>query len=183
MPEALASRGIACAAFGKWHLSSAATGGELGPNLQGFGHFAGTWGNIPQPRTYYDWDRTVNGLVAPSTTYATTQTVDDALVNRDLRKQRRRERSGRRSEEGEDREDDEARAAVHEQRVGPRRVDRLDESRDRSAAGRHPGIGAIGMNPVPLRLGFGQTAPALKRESLLKKLGDLGRSNGDHVLC
>ena len=76
------------AAFGKWHLSNAANGGDLGPNLAGFSHFAGTLFNLQQ--SYFDWPRVVNGVPGRCVTggqvpacaaqsYAPTVNVTDAL--------------------------------------------------------------------------------------------------------
>ena len=75
LPEALdaAGAGVAHAYFGKWHIG----GGPNHPNAQGWSHFAGSRGNIDD---YFDWTRTVDGVSAQSTTYATTQNVDDALA-------------------------------------------------------------------------------------------------------
>ena len=67
------------AAFGKWHLSNDTTGGVLGPNLAGFGHFAGTLFNLRWPDHYFYWPRVVNGTPSLSTIYAVTVTVTDAL--------------------------------------------------------------------------------------------------------
>lgn len=80
MPEALDRRqsGYAHAAIGKWHLSDARNGGDLGPNLAGWSHYAGLLG--AHPSSYYNWPRTVDGVTSPSTQYATTQHVDDALA-------------------------------------------------------------------------------------------------------
>ncbi|MFT7677268.1 MAG: arylsulfatase A-like enzyme, partial [Planctomycetota bacterium] len=85
IPEVLARNpalGYRSAAFGKWHLSSNLVGGgDLGPNLQGFEHFAGTWGNIdPGTESYYAYEKLVDGQRAPATGYATTEVVDDALA-------------------------------------------------------------------------------------------------------
>ncbi len=79
LPEQLdrAASGYAHAAFGKWHLSDERNGGALGPNLAGWGHYAGGLNGVA---SYYRWARTVNGVTATSTRYATTQTVDDALA-------------------------------------------------------------------------------------------------------
>lgn len=79
IPEMLdnANSGYAHAAIGKWHLSDNTNGGDLGPNLAGWSHFAGLilgWSD------YYTWPRCVNGVTATSTTYSTTQIVDDALA-------------------------------------------------------------------------------------------------------
>src|SRR5207237_8416153 len=60
------------AAIGKWHLG----GGASGPNVHGYSHFAGAMENI---NNYFNWIRIVDGLGAPTMTYATTANVNDAL--------------------------------------------------------------------------------------------------------
>lgn len=85
IPEVLARNptlGYRSAAFGKWHLSNDFYGGgDAGPNLQGFEHFAGTWGNIdPFTESYYSYDKLVNGQHVASNGYATSEVVDDALA-------------------------------------------------------------------------------------------------------
>ena len=79
LPEMLdaAGSGYSHAAIGKWHLGDDTNGGDLGPNLAGWSHFAGL---IQGWSDYYSWPRCVNGVTATSTTYATTQIVDDALA-------------------------------------------------------------------------------------------------------
>ena len=74
IPEQLDLRnsGYAHAAVGKWHVST----GPTAPNDAGWGHFAG---DLTGLNDYYNWQRTVNGVTATSTIYATTQMVDDAL--------------------------------------------------------------------------------------------------------
>ncbi|MCP3916204.1 MAG: sulfatase-like hydrolase/transferase [bacterium] len=67
-------------AFGKWHLGNGSVGGNLAPNVAGWSFFAGTLGNIGVDNSYFDYEYTVNGQVGQSTTYATTQTIDDALA-------------------------------------------------------------------------------------------------------
>ena len=73
IPEMLL--GYDSAAFGKWHLH-----GDLGsthPNDTGFGTYAGNIdGQVP---SYFDWPKTTNGVVANTTTYAVTDTVNDAV--------------------------------------------------------------------------------------------------------
>lgn len=66
------------AAIGKWHLGSSQVGGDLAPNLAGYGYFAGSMeGQITH---YSSWRRVVNGAAATSTRYATTACVNDALA-------------------------------------------------------------------------------------------------------
>lgn len=79
LPEVLDAGGSAFrhAAIGKWHLGDQSTGGASAPNLAGYAHFTGFLQAAVQD--YYAWPRTVNGTTAQSTTYATTQIVDDAL--------------------------------------------------------------------------------------------------------
>lgn len=75
------------AAYGKWHIASFASHTNLEhPLLLGFGDFAGSMSNLqdkwlePDVRhTYTFWDKVEDGDVHVETTYATTDTVDDAL--------------------------------------------------------------------------------------------------------
>lgn len=67
------------AAIGKWHLGTA-DGGLLAPNVAGYDHFAGIMTNFGMKADYYDWPRVENGVETATTTYATTQNVDDALA-------------------------------------------------------------------------------------------------------
>lgn len=66
------------AAIGKWHLSDDANGGAYHPNLAGFDYYKGPLhGGVSN---YYDFAKWENGvLVERSQTYATTDTVNDAL--------------------------------------------------------------------------------------------------------
>lgn len=77
LPEMLdlGETGHAHALIGKWHLGD--VGGELAPNVAGWSHFAGF---LEGSTLYYKWERTVNGVTQPWTTYNTTQIVDDALA-------------------------------------------------------------------------------------------------------
>ncbi len=69
------------AMIGKWHLGrDAQAGGLLAPNLAGFSHYAGSLRNILAPETYYSYTRVVNGVAATSTSYMTTESVDDGLA-------------------------------------------------------------------------------------------------------
>jgi arylsulfatase A-like enzyme len=69
------------ACIGKWQLASAAVGGVEAPNIAGYGHFAGTLGNLQPPEeSYFQWEHIVDGLAATETGYATTVQVDDALA-------------------------------------------------------------------------------------------------------
>ncbi|MCB9881813.1 MAG: sulfatase-like hydrolase/transferase [Planctomycetes bacterium] len=82
LPEMMDIKGLGYqhAAIGKWHLTEIVTNGanDSAPNLHGFSHYAGYLnGAVPD---YYAWPRTVDGVTATSTTYATTQIIDDALA-------------------------------------------------------------------------------------------------------
>jgi arylsulfatase B len=63
------------ASFGKWHLSS----GEDDPNQHGWPYYAGSHPDLGKLPSYFSWPKTVNGITTTSTTYATTDTVDEAL--------------------------------------------------------------------------------------------------------
>lgn len=59
--------------IGKWHVSNS----ETSPNDMGINYFAGILrGTVP---SYYDWDLTINGTTAASTTYVTTELTDLAI--------------------------------------------------------------------------------------------------------
>jgi arylsulfatase B len=72
---------------GKWHLSPY-TGpkSRTSPADQGFAWHSGPIGNLqPHPyedqgRGYYDWEENDNGTIVQQTTYATTDTADDAIA-------------------------------------------------------------------------------------------------------
>ncbi len=72
LPEILPST-YASALMGKWHLGN----GTNSPNQTGWGHFSGGLTNIPD---YTNWTKTVNGQSYPTTVYATTDTVNDAIA-------------------------------------------------------------------------------------------------------
>jgi len=80
LPEILAPAGYRSAHLGKWHLSNAETGGNDGPGLAGVEYFAGciSGGFVP-PYNFYNWPKVINGVSSVSTTYATTDTVDEAV--------------------------------------------------------------------------------------------------------
>lgn len=61
--------------IGKWHLSEAA----IDPNLiGGWSHYAGFLGG--ERESYFDWEKTVNGVMTPHTTnYATSDNATDAI--------------------------------------------------------------------------------------------------------
>lgn len=76
LPEALSLIATPSALFGKWHLGDA--NGDQSPNAAGWPHFAGfLQGGVAD---YFAWPRVVDGVAAPSTNYATSQQVDDALA-------------------------------------------------------------------------------------------------------
>ena len=85
LPKALdAASGstIAHANIGKWHLSSSQNGRRDNPNLMGYDHYAGILqGGVS---SYFDWDKVVNGSAITSTTYTTTDLVDDAITWLDI---------------------------------------------------------------------------------------------------
>ncbi len=65
------------ACIGKWHLTVNQPQKRLNPNKLGFDLYSGNFnGAIPN---YYYYQRVKNGLVDTVTTYATTQTVNDAI--------------------------------------------------------------------------------------------------------
>ncbi|MCB1030005.1 MAG: sulfatase-like hydrolase/transferase [Acidimicrobiales bacterium] len=74
MPSLLRKLGYRTSLIGKWHLGA----GASGPSLFGFEHHAGLL--IGAVQDYFSWSRTVDGVTATSTTYATTAQVDDALA-------------------------------------------------------------------------------------------------------
>lgn len=71
---------IATSAVGKWHLGSLSTGDADSPTLQGFDWFAGTLGNLFFNERFDNYSKVTNGVAQQSTTYATTEQVDDALA-------------------------------------------------------------------------------------------------------
>ena len=81
MPEAFQARsdlGYQLAHIGKWHLSHISDGPGA-PNRAGWPYFAGpiTGGAVSD---YFSYAKNVNGRVSRSTTYATTDQVNDALA-------------------------------------------------------------------------------------------------------
>ncbi len=76
LPELLASNGTRHGLIGKWHLGDAI--GADAPNQHGWSHFTGTLG--PQVTNYRSWAKTTNGTTSTSTTYATTDLVNEALA-------------------------------------------------------------------------------------------------------
>lgn len=78
--DSAAPNRIATSAVGKWHLGSLSTGDVDSPTLQGFDWFAGTLGNLFFNESYDDYVKVTNGVSQNSTTYATSEQVDDALA-------------------------------------------------------------------------------------------------------
>lgn len=69
------------AMLGKWHLGNCLNGQRLGPNLAGFSHFAGSFANIVgRGQSFFQWDKTVNGRTSQVLTYATTDSINDAVA-------------------------------------------------------------------------------------------------------
>ncbi len=65
------------ACVGKWHLTINQPAKRLNPNKLGFDLYSGNFnGAIPN---YYNYQRIKNGVLDTVTTYATTQTVNDAI--------------------------------------------------------------------------------------------------------
>lgn len=90
LPEALAVAPgrYTTSAVGKWHLSTPRSpSGHHHPVRQGFGWYAGSLGYLPSGEAhglvdgYFRWEKTLpDGTTAMSTTYNTTDVVDDALA-------------------------------------------------------------------------------------------------------
>lgn len=73
------SGGIAKANIGKWHLQPAMpTSNFLNPNRMGYDHYAGNFSG--QLASYTNWSKITNGVSGTSTTYATTETANDAIA-------------------------------------------------------------------------------------------------------
>lgn len=68
------------AVIGKWHLGNPSVGGDLAPNLAGYGHFVGTVHNFVLPDTFFSWAKITNGVKEPCAGYATTVVVDETLA-------------------------------------------------------------------------------------------------------
>lgn len=73
IPELLSS--YSSAAAGKWHL--AGTYGDTHPNDSGFDNFAGARANL---NDYDNWTKVENGQTSNSTTYATTDSANEAIA-------------------------------------------------------------------------------------------------------
>lgn len=70
--------GYVHANIGKWHLGKTADlNREQAPNTMGWSHYTGNLeGSLPQ---YDAWDKITDGQSSSSTTYATTENVDDTI--------------------------------------------------------------------------------------------------------
>jgi arylsulfatase A-like enzyme len=69
---------IAKANIGKWHLHGPQAANLMNPNLLGYDHYSGLFiGTLPD---YYNWSKITNGVTSNVTTYATTETVNDAIA-------------------------------------------------------------------------------------------------------
>jgi arylsulfatase A-like enzyme len=80
LPDALAPTHDS-AAVGKWHISIRSQADADHPNLLGFDEFHGNITIFPNyiSDDYYDFEKVINGATTQSTTYSTTDIVDDAL--------------------------------------------------------------------------------------------------------
>ncbi|ETW93046.1 MAG: hypothetical protein ETSY1_40960 [Candidatus Entotheonella factor] len=69
------------AMIGKWHLGNCLNGQRRGPNIAGFPHYAGSFANLlpSSGQSFFEWDKTLNGRTSRSHTYATTDSVNDAV--------------------------------------------------------------------------------------------------------
>lgn len=76
--EHLGAAGYQAALIGKWHLRGEGFP-DTDPNDQGFDFYRGSLGGRLSPN-YLDWQRTVQGVTAQETAYATTKTTLDALA-------------------------------------------------------------------------------------------------------
>ncbi len=71
--------GFAKANIGKWHLNNPTPMSNLNiPNIMGYDHFAGNF--IGQLTTYTNWTKVTDGVSSTVTTYATTETANDAIA-------------------------------------------------------------------------------------------------------
>jgi arylsulfatase B len=78
-PEAFRARpalGYRVAHIGKWHVSPGATD----PNLFGWPYFAGGEPHRFEVPDYVDWIKHINGASGPTTTYATSDSVNEAIA-------------------------------------------------------------------------------------------------------
>ena len=75
--------GYRSAAVGKWHLSASELSDLQHPLLLGFEHHHGSISNLPfgdGEQAYFNWEKSVDGVLTQCTTYATTDSVDEALT-------------------------------------------------------------------------------------------------------
>ena len=71
--------GISKANIGKWHLHLGMPMSNLNnPNTMGYDIFKGNF--IGQLTSFYNWTKVTNGVAGNVTTYATTETVNDAIA-------------------------------------------------------------------------------------------------------
>ena len=71
--------GIAKANIGKWHLQEAMPASNLTlPNTMGYDHFEGNF--VGALASYTNWTKYTDGVASTVTTYATTETVNNALT-------------------------------------------------------------------------------------------------------
>lgn len=77
LPEHMRRNGFATSGIGKWHLLGVGHAASH-PNELGYEHFAGHIMGVLL-RGYWDWDRTVDGVTAVDTEYATTRTLLDSF--------------------------------------------------------------------------------------------------------
>ncbi len=81
LPRDLDNAGTAHARLmsGKWHLGHGSElGGAMAPLTMGWDQYAGNVEGAPPD--HYEWDRTENGVTNVSTTYTSTQEIDDAIT-------------------------------------------------------------------------------------------------------
>ena len=68
-------------AVGKWHMSTRSSPhAGRHPIASGFRWYAGSLGNLGARMSYFDWEKSNDGRFDRTSTYATTDTIDDALV-------------------------------------------------------------------------------------------------------
>jgi len=83
LPEMLGRGPIAYdhSAVGKWHLSTPSSRhAGRHPVASGFHWHAGSLGNLGGRGSYFTWEKSTNGRFGRTSTYATTDTIDDALA-------------------------------------------------------------------------------------------------------
>jgi arylsulfatase A-like enzyme len=80
LPEAFAANpglGYSLAMFGKWHLNVGAGSNDTPRTIGGWPYFSGTiTGALPD---YFAWSKVTNNVSSAVTTYATTETINDAI--------------------------------------------------------------------------------------------------------